>query len=313
MTDVCNSGTGGVPAKEEIPSAASAWADSVVGSPDKVPPIPEPTTPTTKANAPSLSNSNVPLDEAELLSQGWRRFWSKRENRPYYWNKLTGESLWEHPHLTAPANDPLGICSPVAPNPNNSQALGLKRRLSQETGAVVHPAKKFIVPGPWDLEIPTNVIIVERPQSLHLHSHPEIELLRAGYVQKLIKTYEDLCQKRESISAPKDSFHRWLMERKITDQNGLDPLLPSMCPVEVSPAMYREIMSDIPIRIVRPKFTQDARKQLSHYAKAAKKIVESGSCPVESKKIVKWSVEDTFEWLRRTVGACYEDFQVRYF
>lgn len=172
--------------------------------------------------------------------------------------------------------------------------------------------KKFIViNGPWDLDIATNVLIVERPQShTLLHPHPEIELMRAGCTMKLLKTYSDLCLKRENISAPRDSFQRWLMERKLQDQ-GLDPLLPSKCAVEVSPAMYREIMNDIPIRIVKPKFTQDARKQLSHYAKAAKKIIESGSCPVESKKVVKWSVEDTFEWLRRTVGACYEDFQDR--
>jgi len=35
----------------------------------------------------------------ELLQQGWRKFWSKRGNRPYFWNKLTGESLWEMPQL----------------------------------------------------------------------------------------------------------------------------------------------------------------------------------------------------------------------
>ena len=33
----------------------------------------------------------------ELLQQGWRKFWSKRENRIYFWNKATGESLWEMP------------------------------------------------------------------------------------------------------------------------------------------------------------------------------------------------------------------------
>jgi WW domain. len=35
----------------------------------------------------------------ELLQQGWRKFWSKRQNRPYFWNKQTGESLWEMPQL----------------------------------------------------------------------------------------------------------------------------------------------------------------------------------------------------------------------
>ena len=36
---------------------------------------------------------------AELLQQGWRKFWSKRENRIYFWNKATGQSLWEMPPL----------------------------------------------------------------------------------------------------------------------------------------------------------------------------------------------------------------------
>lgn len=35
----------------------------------------------------------------ELLQQGWRKMWSKRENRIYFWNKTNGESLWEMPPL----------------------------------------------------------------------------------------------------------------------------------------------------------------------------------------------------------------------
>lgn len=35
----------------------------------------------------------------ELLQAGWRKFWSRREGRPYYFNKLTNESLWETPTL----------------------------------------------------------------------------------------------------------------------------------------------------------------------------------------------------------------------
>ena len=35
----------------------------------------------------------------ELLQAGWRRFWSKREQRPYFFNKMTNESLWEMPQL----------------------------------------------------------------------------------------------------------------------------------------------------------------------------------------------------------------------
>lgn len=84
----------------------------------------------------------------ELQHQGWKKFWSKRENRPYYWNKLTGESLWVMPMLKQqfdPITDPLGICGippamgPMTPGP----AGGVKRRASDE--GVVHPPKKFIL------------------------------------------------------------------------------------------------------------------------------------------------------------------------
>lgn len=100
------------------------------------------------------------------------------------------------------------------------------------------------------------------------------------------------------------------MERKVIDK-GIDPILPSSCLPEVSPSMYREIIQDIPIRLVKPKYTSDARKQLSRYAEAAVHIIENRLAPAESKKIVKWNAEETFEWLRRTVGASYEDFQDR--
>ncbi|CAD7080386.1 unnamed protein product [Hermetia illucens] len=262
----------------------------------------------------------------ELVNQGWRKFWSKRENRPYYWNRLTGESLWEMPgqqhRAFDPLTDPLGICSPGQPGPSpnspQSNAHGnLKRRPSEDAqhphqghGGAPPPMKKFILSGPWDLEIFTNAVIVERPPTLLPHPHPEIEAMRAALTMKLVRTYEDLCLRRENIKAPRDSFIRWIMERKVIDR-GCDPLLPSLCIPEVSPSMYREIMNDIPIKIVKPKFTGDARKQLSRYAEAAKYIIESRSAPAESKKIVKWNVEDTFQWLRRTVGASYEDFQDR--
>ncbi|XP_017003850.2 mRNA (2'-O-methyladenosine-N(6)-)-methyltransferase [Drosophila takahashii] len=268
---------------------------------------------------------------AELVNQGWRKFWSKRENRPYYWNKVTGESLWEMPGTRPfdPLTDPLGICHAGGPTPMTPQHQQqhqqhhhhhLKRRPSDDMH--IHPnqqqhhvgggppMKKFVLAGPWDLEVCTNAVIVERPPTLLPQPHPEVEALRAAFTMKLLKTYEDLCMRRENIKAPRDSFNRWLMERKVID-TGCDPLLPSSCLPEISSSMYREIMSDIPIKIVKPKFTGDARKQLSRYAEAAKQIIESRSAPAESKKVVKWNVEDTFQWLRRTVGASYEDFQDR--
>ncbi|KAH6945394.1 hypothetical protein HPB50_008212 [Hyalomma asiaticum] len=47
---------------------------------------------------------------AELLQVGWRRFWSKREGRPYFFNKLTNESLWEMPRLSTPAQLAPAFC-----------------------------------------------------------------------------------------------------------------------------------------------------------------------------------------------------------
>lgn len=71
-----------------------------------------------------------------------------------------------------------------------------------------------------------------------------------------------------------ESFNRWLLERKMQDQ-GKDPMLPCQCPREVSLSMYREIMNDIPVKLVKPKYTGDARKQLFKYAESAKRMIET--------------------------------------
>ena len=63
-------------------------------------------------------------------------------------------------------------------------------------------------------------------------------------------------------------------------------------------SMYREIMNDLPMKLVKPKFTGEARKQLSKYCEAAKKLMEVRGVSPEGRKIVKWNVEDTFSWLR---------------
>lgn len=171
-------------------------------------------------------------------------------------------------------------------------------------------AKRFLVAGPWDLEIPTNVIIYERKPILLPHPHPEIEIVRYNYVMKLRQSYQEMCHSREAIDAPRESFNRWLLERRVIDQ-GSDPVLPSYCFPEISMSMYREIMNDIPMKLVKPKFTGEARKQLSKFCDAAKTLIEARSASSESRKIVKWNVDDTFSWLRRTVGANYDDFQER--
>ena len=144
--------------------------------------------------------------------------------------------------------------------------------------------------GPWDLEIPTNVILFERKPTMLPHPHPEVEVVRAAYVNKLRTSLQEMCHSREGervsnldfppqwigiilalasahnsftyfnrsivagIDAPKDSFNRWLLERKTIDR-GMDPVLPSDCIPEISMSMYREIMNDVPMKLVKPKFT----------------------------------------------------------
>lgn len=286
-------------------AGSSAW-DQLAATPNhehpirQQPPPPQPPPPPAKLPAPNSASTDVKPPEygeelhPELVKQGWKKFWSKRENRPYYWNKTTNESLWETPLLNKfdPLTDPLqlsnpnGASSPHSPLPGPSKQPykpPLKRNLSNQgqqtpqqnqAGAAQPPMKKFVLAGPWDLEVQSNVYIYNRPPSHLLHPHPEIEYMRGVAALKLFQTYENLCQQRESIKAPRGSFNRWLIERKVIDR-GSDPILPSQCNPEVSPAMYREIIHDIPIKLVKPKFTSDARKQLSRYAEAAVHIIEN--------------------------------------
>ena len=67
------------------------------------------------------------------------------------------------------------------------------------------------------------------------------------------------------------------MEQKVTDLKGIDPIFPSCENPDgsVSNALLREIMNDIPIKVVKSRYTGDARKQLSKYAEACKRTVET--------------------------------------
>jgi hypothetical protein len=62
----------------------------------------------------SAFETDLPM---ELLNQGWRKFWSRRENRPYFFNRVSGDTMWEMPpifnhHPTHNSlSDPLGINS----------------------------------------------------------------------------------------------------------------------------------------------------------------------------------------------------------
>jgi hypothetical protein len=86
----------------------------------------------------------------ELLQAGWRHFWSRREGRPYFFNKITNESLWEMPPMPGQGDllsDPLGIGGVPVPAPRPQRSLsrdtpGSKRRMSEDTG-MMSPNKKL--------------------------------------------------------------------------------------------------------------------------------------------------------------------------
>ncbi|XP_015271989.1 PREDICTED: phosphorylated CTD-interacting factor 1 [Gekko japonicus] len=296
----------------------------------------------------------------ELVQAGWEKCWSKRESRPYYFNRFTNQSLWEMPLLGQHdvISDPLGLNAALVPAEVGvgdataaaaAEGKSRKRKLSEEVQPSGNSVKKPKVDVPptqptpiasntpgtpllklwgvspedkqqaallrptevyWDLDIQTNAVIKQRPPSEVLPPHPEVELLRSQLMLKLRQHYQELCQQREGIDPPRESFNRWMLERKVVDK-GTDPLLPSDCDPVVSPSMFREIMNDIPIRLSRIKFREEAKKLLFKYADAAKRLIESRSASPDSRKVVKWNVEDTFSWLRRDHLASKEDYMDR--
>ncbi|KAK9529661.1 hypothetical protein VZT92_013740 [Zoarces viviparus] len=308
-----------------------------------------PLSPSTTSKPPELPD--------ELVQAGWSKCWSRRENRPYYFNRFTNQSLWEVPVLGQHdvISDPLGLNAAPAEGGDSNLGNGQrKRRSSEEQGPVPNNIKRVkmepttpispstpgvkpwssapedkpaqpatpTTPSPapavyrpaviyWDLDAQTNAVIREHPPDNHLlPPHPEMELLRAQLVTKLRQHYHELCHQREGIDPPRESFNRWLLERKVIDK-GHDPLLPSDCDPVISPSMFREIMNDIPIRLARIKYKEEARKLLFKYAEAAKRMIDSRNASPESRKVVKWNAEDTMSWLRRDHSASKEDYMDR--
>uniref|UniRef100_A0A3B4YKW1 mRNA (2'-O-methyladenosine-N(6)-)-methyltransferase n=1 Tax=Seriola lalandi dorsalis TaxID=1841481 RepID=A0A3B4YKW1_SERLL len=311
-----------------------------------------PLSPSTTSKPPELPD--------ELVQAGWAKCWSRRENRPYYFNRFTNQSLWEVPVLGQHdvISDPLGLNAAPAEGGDSNLGNGQRKRRSSEeqvagpnsvkrprpcpvqtscvsTEAVSLPftalstssyllvcrcggfkvkfLKLFIVVVLsiyWDLDIQTNAVIREHRPASHLPPHPEIEMQRAQLVTKLRQHYHELCHQREGIDPPRESFNRWLLERKVIDK-GHDPLLPSDCDPIISPSMFREVMNDIPIRLSRIKYKEEARKLLFKYAEAAKKMIDSRNASPESRKVVKWNAEDTMSWLRRDHSASKEDYMDR--
>uniref|UniRef100_UPI00358F9ED2 mRNA (2'-O-methyladenosine-N(6)-)-methyltransferase isoform X3 n=2 Tax=Myxine glutinosa TaxID=7769 RepID=UPI00358F9ED2 len=298
---------------------------------------------------PSATSPPVTQDLPDLLAAGWCKCWSRREKRPYYFNRFTNQSLWEVPTTVQhdSISDPLGLnAAPVgsprttddsAPRKRSSTeepTAGLKRGRSEDVTPITpvtpaprickvtteapfasptskHKAPLVAFPVFWNLEVPSNVVAREMPPYLLFPPHPEAELCRAQLTARLRQHYQELCQQREGIDAPRESFNRWMLERKVRDR-GTDPMLPSDCEPAVSPSMFREILNDIPIRLSRIKHREDAKRQLFKYAEAAKRMIESSrNATPDSRKIVKWNVEDTFNWLRKELSATKEDYLER--
>lgn len=69
----------------------------------------------------------------------------------------------------------------------------------------------LIYSGPWDLEVSSNVYSSEAAiQNPHLlPPHPDIELQRSQLIAKLRQCYQQSCQSREGIDAPKESLNRY--------------------------------------------------------------------------------------------------------
>ena len=61
---------------------------------------------------------------------------------------------------------------------------------SSGAGGAPSGKKLFILAGPWDLEIPTNVILYERQPTMLPHPSPEVELVRYAFVMKLRQSYQ---------------------------------------------------------------------------------------------------------------------------
>jgi len=106
-----------MPAPGHIPVAPGT-----PGTPGSGPgPLPVPQTP---AGAPPPGHPQFEVDlPPELLQQGWRKYWSRRENRPYFFNRATGETLWEMPEMPGAGfernSDPLGINTPPPQAPHH--------------------------------------------------------------------------------------------------------------------------------------------------------------------------------------------------
>ena len=83
-----------IPAVAEFKSSNTPATPTTPGTPGAIPARLQGMTGNLSPVPPNSPAHDLPVD---LLHAGWRKFWSRRENRPYFFNKFTNESRWEMP------------------------------------------------------------------------------------------------------------------------------------------------------------------------------------------------------------------------
>lgn len=86
VTQHNNHPSASIPPLKIPPPGGLPMAPGTPGTPGQAPgPMPVPQTP---AGAPPPGHPQFEVDmPPELLQQGWRKYWSRRENRPYFFNR----------------------------------------------------------------------------------------------------------------------------------------------------------------------------------------------------------------------------------
>ncbi|XP_062514156.1 mRNA (2'-O-methyladenosine-N(6)-)-methyltransferase-like isoform X2 [Corticium candelabrum] len=286
-----------------------------------------------------------PLD-AKWEKRGWGVCYSKSQGREYYFNKSTGKSVWHLYELQKLEGVPIRGRSVDRDEPaakkrkleedNGQRAQEESDVFSGETVQFVqrrdwssvscHEMAELVIKKAdagvlqshrqlWDVDTPSNVRInvdrtfEEQRQYRHLlPPHPDIECVRMTTTVNLRQKYAELCKSRVGVDEPKESFNRWLLERKVLSISG-DPLLPALAEPKISPSMHREILADVPVKLRKARNAQDAKKNVLTYAEAAKAVVEKRGGNSAQRKTVKWSTEDAFQWVRASQTYTREQFE----
>ena len=151
-------------------------------------------------------NSELPF---ALTDQGWMKVWSKTNNRPYLWNKLTNESLWELPTM----QNPLGLCfnTPPPDSPIQDSICESKREPTPEQCGL--QSKKLKLLDFFEINLPINITILNQPPCNNTQSYSEIEAYKLSILSKFKQCYDS----RKSSSDPEDSFTTWLTQQKVGD------------------------------------------------------------------------------------------------